>query len=706
MGSEPKTRFYRFDDFIVDAGRCLLLRGDRPVPLNPKAFDLLLTLIESRGQVLTKDELLDRVWPNQSVEEGNLPVHVSAVRKALGERRGENRYVVTLPGRGYRFVADVADVPRVPVTAGTDVSNRAYSRWLAPAAVTVIVVGVLLASGVAYGRRHRTRATTDRLSMSGSARATRQLTAVGNVSSAALSRDGRQFAYVLFDKGKESLWLAPINDGAPTQLRPAEDIDYESVTFAPDGGRLFYSMRGTLYAMPTSGGAPQRIQRVDGAFSLSPDGTRLAFIRRDNKRHVSAIVVADLNGKDDEREVATLPAGAGFSAYGPAWSPDGTMLAIGASALTAAGQSVMTGIQIADGAMRTLSTQTWSSIGKAAWLGDGSGVVFNAIGANSDYHIWFLGIPTGELHKITNDLSRYGRASVSVSDDGTLLLSVRGEINSSIWAGPASDAAQSHQVTSRSVGKLDGSAGLSWTPAGRIVYASFFNNGYSLWTTSVDGSDAKQLTSSGFTDTFPKMTADGRHVVFASNRSGGSDIWRINADGGDLLPLTSGGRSGQPDTTRDGRWVLYAASEDGDQAIWKVSIDGGQPIRVIGRASWPRISPDGTMIACAYTDTAGAPITELAVFSLPDARLISRFDLARGATLNNGVQWTPDGAALVYRDFGEGLWRQALAGGPPQKMPGVTAKRIYFFDWSRDGRQFAMSYGDESRDVVLISHFR
>src|SRR5262249_15612288 len=110
MDSEASVRFYRFDDFVVDAGRRLLLRGDRPVALNPKAFDLLLTLIENRERVLTKDDLLERVWPNQSVEEGNLPVHVSAVRKALGERRGENRCVVTMPGRGYRFVAEVAVV--------------------------------------------------------------------------------------------------------------------------------------------------------------------------------------------------------------------------------------------------------------------------------------------------------------------------------------------------------------------------------------------------------------------------------------------------------------------------------------------------------------------------------------------------------------------------------------------------------------------
>jgi Tol biopolymer transport system component/DNA-binding winged helix-turn-helix (wHTH) protein len=707
MDSEARTRFYRFDDFVVDAARCLLLRGGQPVPLNPKAFDLLLALIENRGQPLTKDELLERVWPNQSVEEGNLPVHVSAVRKALGERRGENRYVVTLPGRGYRFVAEVVEVTGIDVAEPASQPRAARNPPVGRRAVAVAVLFAVLASAVAYQMRHRTRAAADRDPASGAARATRQLTAAGNVSSATLSRDGRQFAYVLFDKGKESLWLAPVDGGAAVQLRPDEDVDYENLTFAPAGDRMFYTLRGTLYAMPTAGGEAHRLrEHVDGGFSLSPDGTRVAFIRRDNRRHASAIVIAPLTGSDDERELAALPAGQEFSPYGPAWSPDGTMLAIGASAQTASGKSVMTAVQIADGAMRPLSAQAFSSIGRIAWLRDGGGIVFNAIGVNSDYHIWFLGTPDGGLRKITNDLSRYGRASVSVSDDGQQLLSVRSEGNSSVWAAPSDELSRSHQITSRSLGKLDGSAGLAWTPDGRIVYASFFNNSYSLWTTGVDGRDARQITSSGFMDTFPEMTSDGRYIVFASDRGGGTDIWRVNADGGDLRRLTTGGRSGQPDTTPDGRWVLYAASDDGDPAIWRVSIDGGQPIRVLARANWPRISPDGTMIACAYADKAGAPIADLALFSMQDARLIARFDPARGATLNNGVQWTADGTALVYRDFGEGLWRQAVTGGPPQKLPGVTAKRIYFFDWSRDGRLFAMSYGDESRDAVLISHFR
>src|SRR6266571_1609257 len=77
------------------------------MPLYSKAFDLLLLLVESNGRDLSKDEILESIWPGQILEESNLTVNISAVRRALGERAAQPRYLITIPGRGYRFVADV-----------------------------------------------------------------------------------------------------------------------------------------------------------------------------------------------------------------------------------------------------------------------------------------------------------------------------------------------------------------------------------------------------------------------------------------------------------------------------------------------------------------------------------------------------------------------------------------------------------------------
>jgi TolB-like protein/DNA-binding winged helix-turn-helix (wHTH) protein/Flp pilus assembly protein TadD len=92
----------------------LVLRGDETVSLTPKCFEILLALVESSGEVVSKDELMKQVWPDSFVEEGNLTYNISILRKTLGERAGEHHYIVTAPGQGYRFIADVKDVSDGP----------------------------------------------------------------------------------------------------------------------------------------------------------------------------------------------------------------------------------------------------------------------------------------------------------------------------------------------------------------------------------------------------------------------------------------------------------------------------------------------------------------------------------------------------------------------------------------------------------------
>ncbi len=105
--------FYDFGEFRLDPQqRLLMLSADgRAIPLAPKAFEMLLFLVESRGELLAKNTLMKAVWPNIVVEENSLNQTVSAIRRSLGERPGEHRFIVTEPGRGYRFVADVRVAP-------------------------------------------------------------------------------------------------------------------------------------------------------------------------------------------------------------------------------------------------------------------------------------------------------------------------------------------------------------------------------------------------------------------------------------------------------------------------------------------------------------------------------------------------------------------------------------------------------------------
>ena len=102
-----RSEKYRFDEFELDVPKRQLRREGAIVELKPKAFDLLRVLVENQGKLLSKDDLFRMVWENQIVEESNLTVNMSQIRKALGERASEPRYITTVSGQGYRFVGDV-----------------------------------------------------------------------------------------------------------------------------------------------------------------------------------------------------------------------------------------------------------------------------------------------------------------------------------------------------------------------------------------------------------------------------------------------------------------------------------------------------------------------------------------------------------------------------------------------------------------------
>jgi len=126
MGSEPH-RIYLFGEFRLDANRRLLNRTNsgEVVELTPKALELLICLVQHAGTVLEKQTLLDSVWPHVIVEENNLTRAISALRSALGEEPKDHRYIATIPGRGYRFVANVAEVSG----HGTDPQLQSRLKW-------------------------------------------------------------------------------------------------------------------------------------------------------------------------------------------------------------------------------------------------------------------------------------------------------------------------------------------------------------------------------------------------------------------------------------------------------------------------------------------------------------------------------------------------------------------------------------------------
>lgn len=143
--------FYQFGPFCLDPVKRRLLRDGEVVKLNPKAFETLLALIEQRGKTIEKEELLKKVWAGVAVEENNLNQSITALRKSLGDSRQESQYIATIPGIGYRFVADVQEVePEAPLPRVTisPVSPPRVPRALRYA--LLVLVPLALAAAVVY----------------------------------------------------------------------------------------------------------------------------------------------------------------------------------------------------------------------------------------------------------------------------------------------------------------------------------------------------------------------------------------------------------------------------------------------------------------------------------------------------------------------------------------------------------------------------
>lgn len=185
---------YRFGPFRIDLGERLLRQGDSVLPLTPKAVDTLVALVQNRSRLVSKDELMTRLWPGTFVEEANLTNQISLLRKALGDNAAEPTYIETVPRRGYRFVADVTDggVPEAPGTAQDIVVNGgAAARSRSRRTATVAALACVLLAAVIAATWWQLRGD---IAPAGAPLKISRLTTSGQVRHAVASPDGKYVA--------------------------------------------------------------------------------------------------------------------------------------------------------------------------------------------------------------------------------------------------------------------------------------------------------------------------------------------------------------------------------------------------------------------------------------------------------------------------------------------------------------------------------
>jgi serine/threonine protein kinase len=573
-------------------------------------------------------------------------------------------------------------------------------------ATAAVIFGGLILAAVAIGYVvYRLAPKQTALSFQ-SAKFTR-LTSTGKATAAAISPDGKWLVHVMDDGTQQSLWLRQVAIATSnTQIVPPAAVRYRGLAFSPDGNYVYYTLResnsdaGTLYQMPVLGGTSQKIlTAISSSVTFSPDGKRIAYFGYQGDEDRLMVANADGTGV---RQLAGRHGDEFFYAGEfscVSWSPNGKTLAAPVGSNSENFMSVVS-VAVDTAEIKFFTPQRWQTVAQVIWLIDGNGLLVTAQEPGSNpftFGIWQVSYPGGETRKITNDLNSY--SNISLTSDGNLLAAVQIQISANIWVMPGFDGVRATQITQGT-----GLTGMpSWTRDDKIVYMSNAGGGHDLYLMDPRGGNAKQLTNTR-RNVLPSASSDGRYIVFESTGTGVPHIWRMDADGENPRQITNGYDS-KPFVSPDGQWIVYVNNANKD-TIWRVGIDGGQPVQLTDKTSrWPVISPDGKQIACVYEEP-NSPV-KLAILPFEGGQPMKTLPLPNG--ISPTLRFTRDGRAIVYavtRGGVTNLWAQPVDGSPPKQLTNFTADRIFFFDFSRDGKQVALDRGTLTRDVVLISNFK
>jgi Tol biopolymer transport system component/DNA-binding winged helix-turn-helix (wHTH) protein len=744
--SNSESKAYLFEGYRLDVQRRMLYRGEREVVLPPKAIETLIALIELKGEIVSKRDLMKIIWADTIVEESNLDHYLHVLRKTLGQKNDGQPFIETLRRRGYRFTPHVR-VTEAPNPNGTRValadSNAAQFtdrdesptgspglavelaavnivkrlRFSPLLGVIAVLAGLLGSAAIWYFQRQNLPNRAASLSVRGEISVTPLTNGIA-LSDATISPDGKYFVYYDLTGNKQHLWVQQVGQTVRVEITPPGEWTIQWMTFSPNAEFIYFVGReepadqDAIYRIPTLGSAPVKILTgVHSPVSFSHDGREMAFVRYNEKTKESYLVAAAVDGSA-QRILLTRTNREGLS-LGVAWSPDGKFIAyeaMNSNSTTTEGNCSIAAIDVATLTVKDLSPERWDTCYRMAWSADGEGLVFIGTRAGEIYttrrdQVYYLSVADGRSHRISTDGSRYESASLGLTRDNSLL-AVPHKNLSQIWVmGADGDARTGVQLTN---GQLDGPPGIATLPDGRVGYVSRVGENLTLWVMNPDGSDQHQIGLPMPYVEELRATPDGRFFIFSARRDGFSHLYRIDTNGRDLRQLTDGESDEISSTVSpDSKWVYYIAKvrdrERPKAYLRKISIDGDETINLKEMESdlVPELSPDGKSIAALIGG-------RLKIFSSSDGTLLKSLDADKLAVPWCAAKWTPDGRSLTYQVYGDNashIWVQSLSGSAPGPLTNFQKGYVYEYAYSHDGTKLYVARGYQIRDAVVIKNF-
>lgn len=592
----------------------MLSRDGEPLHLARKAVETLLVLVESSGQVLTKDEIIAAVWQDRVVDEANLTQNVAVVRKAMGVERGEPGYIETFAGRGYRVVGPVIsgeDAPAPPPFEVVSEKPKPKPRYWIGAAATLAVMALL---GAVLWFARSSGAQQEHFQISPVTRL------AGKEFQPALSPDGTQVAFVWEQEGAKpaQIWVQSSGASSPKLVTTAPG-EYSSPAWSPDGKSLaclrFQNDSGEIVILPVSGGVERVIGRVfPTRFGLpnrhldwSPDGKTLAIDDAMAPNQPFSIYLVPIAG--GARTRLTKPDDFIIGDVDPRFSPAGKTISF-IRAFHRARQELYT-ISIDGGTARQI-TKDDKEVSGQDWLPDGTALLFGSNRAG-EFRLWKS---SGETLKSTGIYGDFPIQLTLARKSPALAYSVLQQ-DFNIWR-------------------------LDLTAKG---------NTPDRW---------DRIVGSSAQDASPQYSPDSSRICLRSDRSGEENLWVCDPDGSNAVRVTSDERPSVGRWSPDGDSIVFNGSRSREIYVASLAGDGKWKVRNTGAIGiHPVFSNDGASIFAATDD---------AIVRIPVAGGGAPKDVWKGKGLSLGM--SVDGKSILFvREVTDtSLWQIDLASGVASKL--------------------------------------
>jgi Tol biopolymer transport system component/DNA-binding winged helix-turn-helix (wHTH) protein len=691
----------RFGDFDADFRTQELRKQGVRVKLPPQSLQILQMLLERPGELVTRDELRQALWPGDTFVDFDHGVNnsIKRIRDALGDSADTPSYIETLPRLGYRFIGSIDESPVAPAAvmpsaAGEEVARPAIWKWgffLWPLALALVLAGIAVwrffppLTGIA-----------------------------GRQTLPSFSPDGSQVTFTLTNASKKGNGLYTALVGGDKLLQLTDGPGDCCSAWSPDGQAVAFSRNSEkgfdINTVSPLGGTPQRVYarsqgerqsftHRDQLLAWSPDGTMLAFSEA-NAEGRPAITLLSL--ADHSTRHLTSPPVEHFDSQ-PAFSPDGKRMAFVRTSGPGEVDDLFL-VPIEGGGPRRLTFDNRAIYGSPAWTEDGSDLVFSSARAGLQ-GLWRLPVSGGDPRPVAEaGTDAYYPA---IATKVHRLAYMRGISNHNVWQLALKDRTHAQGKASMLIAAQGYAYHPQFSPDGTKIAFESNRSGYpGIWVCNRDGSDPVQITSMPGLAGTPRWSPDSRSLAFDFRPKEHSEIYVVEVPGGTPRQITTmpGTNNVVPSWSRNGQWVYFVSKGGGaDFQVWKVPIRGGRAVQMTKKGGFaPLEADDGFLYFTKSYDIPGiwkvpsSGGTETPVLNASDAPHWPDWAVVPGGMYFINSRSSPK-PILEFFDFATGRRTSISAlDGEPQGLAVSPDQKFILYSQS----------GQDSQVIVVVKNFR